>query len=125
MLDDSNDPIVRIDTEINELQNDITIALERMQKAEITADEYKTLVDGYKRKIDVLNLDKEEIIYENGKMQLLEYRIAEVEELLGTGRVLEEFDKSMFKGLVQRIIVLSQKEIQIDFKCGISVKESL
>ena len=99
--------------------------LERMQKAEITAEEYKTLVDGYKRKIDVLNLDKEEIIFENSKMQLLEYRIAEVEDLLGNGRILEGFDKSMFKGLVQRIIVLSQKEIQIDFKCGISVKESL
>lgn len=125
MLDDTNDPIVRIDTEIAELQNDITIALERMQKAEITAEEYKTLVDGYKRKIDVLNLDKEEILFENGKMKLLEYRIAEVEELLGTGRVLKEFDRSLFKGLVQRIIVLTQKEIQIDFKCGITVKESL
>ena len=95
------------------------------QQAEITAEEYKTLVDGYKRKIDVLNLDKEEIIFENGKMQLLEYRIAEVEDLLGNGRILEEFDKNVFKGLVQRIIVLSQKEIQIDFKCGISVKERL
>ena len=50
MLDDTNDPIVRIDTEIAELQNDITVTLERMQKAEITAEEYKTLVDGYKRK---------------------------------------------------------------------------
>ena len=125
MLDDSNDPIVRIDTEIAELQNDITVALEHMQKAEITVEEYKTLVDGYKRKIDVLNLDKEEIIFENGKMQLLEYRIAEVEDLLGNGRILEEFDKNIFKGLVQRIIVLSQREIQIDFKCGITVKESL
>lgn len=125
MLDDSNDYIVRIDTEIAELQNDITVAIERMQKAEITAEEYKTLVDGYKRKIDVLNLDKEEIIFENGKLQLLEYRIAEVEDLLGNGRILEEFDKNVFKGLVQRIIVLSQKEIQIDFKCGITVKERL
>lgn len=98
MLDDTNDPIVRIDTEIAELQNDITIALERMQKAEITAEEYKTLVDGCKRKIDVLNLAKEEIIFENGKMKLLEYRIAEVEELLGTGRVLKEFDRSPIFG---------------------------
>lgn len=58
-------------------------------------------------------------------MKLLEYRIAEVEDLLGTGRVLKEFDRNLFKGLVQRIIVLSQKEIQIDFKYGITVKESL
>lgn len=68
MLDDTNDPIVRIDTEIAELQNEITVALERIQKAEITAEEYKTLVDGHKRKIDVPNIDKEEIIFENGKM---------------------------------------------------------
>ena len=39
-------------------------------------------------------------------MQLLEYRIAEVEDLLSKGCILEEFDKSVFKELVQRIIVL-------------------
>ena len=54
-------------------------------------------------------------------MQLLEYRIAEVEDLLSKGCILEKFDKSVFKGLVQRIIVLSQNEIQIDFKCGITL----
>ena len=58
-------------------------------------------------------------------MQLLEYRVAEVENLLSNGCILEEFDKNVFKGLVQRIIVLSQKEIQIDFKCGITLKETL
>ena len=58
-------------------------------------------------------------------MQLLEYRLVEVEDLLSNGRILEEFDKNVFKGLVQRIIVLSQKEIQIDFKCGITLKETL
>ena len=58
-------------------------------------------------------------------MQLLEYRIAEVEDLVSNGYILEEFDKSVFKGLVQRIIVLSQKEIKIDFKCGITLKETL
>ena len=46
-------------------------------------------------------------------MQLLEYRIAEVEDLLSNGCILEEFDKNVFKGLVQRIIVLSQKETSI------------
>ena len=58
-------------------------------------------------------------------MQLLEYRIAEVEDLLSKGCILEEFDKSVFKELVQRIIVLSQKEIKIDFKCDITLKETL
>ena len=32
MLDDTNDPIVRIDTEITELQNEIMVELERMKK---------------------------------------------------------------------------------------------
>lgn len=58
-------------------------------------------------------------------MKLLEYRIAEVEELLDTGRIRKEFDRNLLKELVQRIIELSQKEIQIDFKCGITTKESL
>lgn len=60
-----------------------------------------------------------------GKMQLLEYPVVEVEDLLSNRCILEELDKNVFKGLVQRIIVLSQKEIQIDFKCGITLKETL
>lgn len=31
-------------------------------------------------------------------MQLLEYRVAEVENLLSNGCILEEFDKNVFKG---------------------------
>ena len=39
--------------------------------------------------------------------------------------VLEEFDRVMFKSLVRKITVLSNKEIEIEFECGITVRETL
>ena len=40
-------------------------------------------------------------------------------------KILEEFDRVMFKSLVRKITVLSNKEIEIDFECGITVREIL
>lgn len=41
------------------------------------------------------------------------------------GCLLEEFDRVMFKSLVRKITVLSNKEIEIEFECGITVRETL
>ncbi len=53
------------------------------------------------------------------------YRIEEVTKLLQTGKILEEFDRVMFKSLVRKITVLSNKEIEIEFEYGIPVRETL
>lgn len=58
-------------------------------------------------------------------MQLAEYRADAVTDLLRTGKILDEFDKIIFKSLVRRIKVIKDKEIEIEFECGIKVKESL
>ena len=63
---------------------------------------------------------KEEIL---SKVQLASYRIEEVAKLPQTGKILEEFDREMFKSLVRKIIVLFNKEIE--FECGITGRESL
>lgn len=76
-------------------------------------------------KIDQLLMRKEEILSEQGKVQLASYRIEEVTKLLQTGKILEEFDRVMFKSLVRKITVLSNKEIEIEFECGITVRETL
>ena len=39
--------------------------------------------------------------------------------------MFEEFDRVMFKSLVRKITVLSNKEIEIEFECGITVRETL
>lgn len=81
-----------------------------------------------KNKLNALVRDhmrKEEILSEQGKVQLASYRIEEVTKLLQTGKILEEFDRVMFKSLVRKITVLSNKEIEIEFECGITVRETL
>lgn len=92
---------------------------------EITDKEYEHQSQQVGMKIDQLLMRKEEILSEQGKVQLASYRIEEVTKLLQTGKILEEFDRVMFKSLVRKITVLSNKEIEIEFECGITVRETL
>lgn len=55
-------------------------------------------------------------------MQLAEYRV-DATKLFATGKILDEFDKTIFKSLVRRIKVIGDKEIE--YECGIKVTESL
>lgn len=56
-------------------------------------------------------------------MQLAEYRVDAVTKLFATGKILDEFDKTIFKSLGRQIKVLGDKEIEIEFECGIKAKE--
>lgn len=58
-------------------------------------------------------------------MQLAEYRADAVTELLRTGKILDEFDKTIFKSLVRQIKVVGEKKVEIEFECGIKVTENL
>lgn len=73
--------------------------------------------------IDELNLKKEEMMTEQNSMQLAKYRADAVVALLQTGKILDEFDKTIFKSLVRNIKVIGHKEIEIEFECGIKIKE--
>lgn len=54
---------------------------------------------------------------------MAEYRIDAVKRLLQDGAMLEEFDKSMFKSLVKKMKVINERELEIEFECGIKVRE--
>lgn len=56
-------------------------------------------------------------------MQLANYRLDAVTELLNGGKILNEFDGVIFKSLVKKITVVREKEIEIEFECGITIKE--
>ena len=58
-------------------------------------------------------------------MQLAEYRADAVCDLLQTGKILDEFDKTIFKSLVRQIKVVGDKKVEFEFECGIKVTESL
>ena len=58
-------------------------------------------------------------------MQLAEYRVDAVRNVLNNGKILEEFDKAIFKSLVKRMKVIGNGEIEIEFECGVKITETL
>ena len=117
--------INEVNAEIEKLQEQMMELLTKRNNGEITDKEYEQQSQQVGIKIDQLLMRKEEVLSEQGKVQLASYRIEEVTKLLQTGKILEEFDRVMFKSLVRKITVLSNKEIEIEFECGITVRETL
>lgn len=114
-----------IDERIQNKQESVMRLLKDKQEGRISQEEYNTQSRKLMREIDELNLKRQEMLTEQSKMQLAEYRVDAVIELLNTGKILEEFDKTIFKSLVRRITVVGEKEIEIEFECGIKVRESV
>lgn len=123
--DSCESDVAQIDEEIRIEQNRIVDLLMDKNGGLITDKQYERQVQLLKFKIDELNLKKEVILNEQGKVQLAEYRADAVTELLKTGKILDEFDKTIFKSLVRKIKVVAEKEIEIEFECGIKVTEKL
>lgn len=125
MSDSCESEVAEVDTEIQNTQNRIVDLLMEKNSGSLTEKEYERQTQLLKFRIDELNLKKEVILNEQGRMQLADYRAAAVTELLQTGKMLDEFDKTIFKSLVCRIKVMGEKKIEIEFKCGIKVNENL
>ena len=123
--DSCESEVAQIDKEIRNTQNKIVDLLMDKNGGLITDKQYERQVQLLKFQIDELNLKKEIMLNEQGKVQLAEYRADAVTELLKTGKILDEFDKTIFKSLVRKIKVVADKEIEIEFECGIKVTEKL
>ena len=115
--------ISEVDKDIEKLQDEMMELLTKRNSGELTDKEYEQQSQQVEMKIDQLLMRKEEILSEQGKVQLASYRIEEVTKLLQSGTILEEFDRVIFKSLVKKITALSNKEIEIEFECGITVRE--
>ena len=123
--DSCESEVAQKDEEIRNTQNKIVDLLMDKNGGLITDKQYERQVQLLKFQIDELNLKKEIMLNEQGKVQLAEYRADAVTELLKTGKILDEFDKTIFKSLVRKIKVVADKEIEIEFECGIKVTEKL
>ena len=123
--DSCESEVAQIDEEIRNTQNKIVDLLMDKNGGLMTNKQYERQVQLLKFQIDELNLKKEIMLNEQGKVQLAEYRADAVTELLKTGKILDEFDKTIFKSLVRKIKVVAEKEIEIEFECGIKVTENL
>lgn len=125
MSDSCESEVAEVDTEIQNTQNRIVDLLMDKNSGRITEKEYERQTQLLKFHIDELNLKKEVMLNEQGKMQLAEYRADAVTDLLRTGKILDEFDKTIFKSLVRKIKVVGEKKVEIEFECGIKVTETL
>lgn len=114
-----------IDNMIEIAQNGIMNKLKEMQDGIITTEEYERTTQKLMREIDGLTLQSAELLTEQSKVQLAEYRVDAVKNLLNNGEILEEFDKAIFKSLVKRMKVIGNGEIEIEFECGLKVTETL
>lgn len=123
ITDDCGRDAKEIDESIQKAQDQIMQALRQCQLGQIGSEEYERTTKELKMEIDALNLKKAEIFDEQTKVQLAEYRIDAVKRLMQDGTMLEEFDKSMFKSLVKRMKVIHENELEIEFECGIKVRE--
>ena len=125
MSDSCESEVAAVDTEIQNIQNRIVDLLMDKNGGRLTEKDYERQTQLLKFQIDELNLKKEVMLNEQGKIQLAEYRADAVCDLLQTGKILDEFDKTIFKSLVRQIKVVGDKKVEFEFECGIKVTESL
>lgn len=125
ITDSCDETIGTLTGEIDKCQEEIANLLSKKVRGEITEQEYNATVNKLKLKIDELTFKRESISLEQGRVQMAEYRLDAVVDLLTNGKILQEFDKFIFRNLVKQIRVISKHEIEIEFECGIKVKENL
>lgn len=123
MSDSRTEQITSLNRRIETAQEDMVNRLKEKKDGRITPTEYDRESRRLMFEIDELNLQREELLSEQSRMQLAEYRVDAVTKLFATGKILDEFDKTIFKSLLRRIKVIKDKEIEIEFECGIKVKE--
>ncbi|MDE7071314.1 MAG: hypothetical protein K2O86_05020 [Clostridia bacterium] len=123
ITDDCGRDTKEIDESIQKVQDQIVQALRQYQLGQMGIEEYERSTKELKREIDTLNLKRAEILNEQSKVQLAEYRIDAVKRLMQDGTMLEEFNKTVFKSLVKKMKVINERELEIEFECGIKVRE--
>ncbi len=125
LTDESDTRLAEIEDKIQAKQESIVTCLNDRQTGKITEEEYIKLSRQNMSSIDTLTLEKQEIESELGKMQLADYRKEEITKMLENGEKLNTFDETVFKNLVQEIKAISQKEIEITYNCGLTVREEV
>lgn len=125
MSDSCTEQITSLNRRIETAQEDMVNRLKEKKDGRITPTEYDRESRRLMFEIDELNLQREALLSEQSRMQLAEYRVDAVTKLFATGKILDEFDKTIFKSLLRRIKVIKDKEIEIEFECGIKVKERM
>lgn len=113
-----------IDSRIAELQIRMSDAITRYEDRQIKGDEFSKLRKEITTEIDQLQIKKQELLTEQSRMQLVEYRVEAISQLLSDGEMIDHFDKYIFKSLVDKMVVRGDK-VDIEFQCGITITEDI
>lgn len=126
VLDDSlAEKLETIEKEIIILQAEIMECNKRKRNGEIGNEEYYTTVASLGNKIDSLENEKRSLESKGEGIKLAKYRMEEIATLLDNTDMTKEFNPDIFKSLVEIVKVHKGKQIEIIFKCGVSVIKSI
>lgn len=115
--------IAEIQAVIDGHQRELAELLKLRQNDGLDDKEYERQSAAILHRIDEQNFKKSAILIEQSKMELLEYRIEKITKLLSDGKLLQEFDESIFKSMVKEINIIRGREVEFKFECGINVRE--
>ena len=96
-------------------------------KRSATGKRHVARLQGGKGENEAMKDERENLLFLTGKG----YSVRKIANLMQRSpstisrELLEEFDRVIFKSLVKKITALSNKEIEIEFECGITVRETL
>lgn len=126
VLDDSlAEKLKTIEKEIVTLQAEIMECNKRKRNGEIGNEEYYTTVASLGKKIDSLENEKRSLESKGEGIKLAKYRMEEIATLLDNTDMTKEFNPDIFKSLVEIVKVHKGKQIELIFKCGVSVIKSI
>jgi hypothetical protein len=115
--------MAEIQTVIDGHQRELAELLRLRQNGGLDDKEYERQSAAILRRIDEQNFKKSAILIEQSKMELLEYRLDKITKLLSDGKLLQEFNESIFKSMVKEINVIRGREVEFVFECGIKARE--
>lgn len=122
--DSCEEDITKLEEAIAQTQEDIVYLLMKKNDGSIDEHEYERQMQKLKNQADKLYLKKDMILDEQNKVQLVKHRTDAITNLINTGKILDEFDKILFKNLVRSIKVIDKNYWRLNLR-GVKIKENI
>jgi site-specific DNA recombinase len=120
-----DDNLIKIDKEIELLQNEIyNLSVKRRSKV-IDADTYNSESQKAMSRIDELFAQRDKLVELNTAASLAKVKGEIVGRFLNEQTKLEKFDRDVFEKLVEKVIIKGKDNIMFEFKDGTSLKAEI
>ncbi len=120
-----DDNLIKIDKEIELLQNEIyNLSVKRRTKV-IDAEAYNSESQKAMSRIDELFAQRDKLVELNTAASLAKVKGEIVERFLTEQTHLENFDRDVFEKLVEKVIIKGKDNIMFEFKDGTSLKAEI